>query len=240
MASRPQPVHPLRRLLARVDPVLLLVVVIFVALGCWIAAPGAIGAGETTSASTLLNLKVPITTAVLPGWTPGDTSIVMPNLSIPSETKDATSAGWVMSTNWENGYEVRIRSTTDPAMKGANAVDGRGTTDTFADFSTGTACPCEWTGSGFSKGVFGYSASISASSGDPALDTTQWGTPANRRWRGLDDASYRVYSTPGGEGQYRMTLYFRSMIPQGATQAAGSYRTTAIVSVHPLFAAPTV
>lgn len=222
--------------IVRVDPILAIIIVALCAVGGWIAAPMAAGAGETTSANALIDLKVPVTTAVLPGWQPGNTSVTMPSLSIPGEAKDAQSAGWVMSTNWENGYEVRIRSTTSPAMRGANAVDGRGASDSMQDFSTSTACPCPWSGSGYSKAVFGYSASVVASSGPPAQDTSQWGNTTNRRWRGLDDASYRLYSTPGGEGQYRMTLYFRSMIPDGATQSTGSYRTTAIVSVHPIFA----
>jgi hypothetical protein len=137
-----------------------------------------------------------------------------------------------MSTNWANGYEVRIRATTDPALRGANAVDGTGARSTFEDYKT-TNCPCGWSGSGYAKGIFGYSVSVD-SAGPTALDTSKWGSDSARKWRGFTTNSYRAYSTAGGTGEYTMDIHFRSMIPEGGTQLEGSYRAGIVVSAHPL------
>jgi hypothetical protein len=138
-----------------------------------------------------------------------------------------------MSTNWVNGYEVRIRATSDPALRGNNSVDGKGARAAFADFTTG-ACPCPWDVDRFQQGVFGYSVSVASSTGSPVLDADKWGTSQARRWRGFTRTAYPAYSTAGGSGQYTMSVHLRSMIPEGATQLEGSYRASMVVSAHPL------
>ncbi len=200
----------------------------------WTMAPLATGAIAPVSSDTRIQLNVPVATSVTPGWTSGDTNVRIPNLSIPGEPHDVTSAGWKLSSNWAKGYEVRIRATTDPAMRGSNAVDGAGARSSFADYTTGS-CPCAWSGKGFDRGIFGYSVKVAASGGGTALDTDKWsGAGGTRKWRGFSRDSYRAYATSGGTGSYSMSIMLRSMIPDGATQVEGSYRAGLVVSAHPL------
>ncbi len=222
-----------RRWRDRIDPWLTAVAIVLAAIATWLAAPLATGAIPDVSSDTTIQVTVPIATSVTPGWTSGDTSVRLPNASVPGEPSDVTSPGWKLSTNWAKGYEVRIRATTDPALRGANSVDGAGARSSFADFTTG-GCPCTWTGSGFTRGVFGYSVSVAATNGAPVLDADKWGTSGSRKWRGFSRSSYRAYSTAGGEAQYTMSIHLRSMIPVGQTQLAGSYRAVMVVSAHPL------
>jgi hypothetical protein len=204
------------------------------AVAMWTMAPLATSAViPPVTSDARIEVTVPVATSVTPGWTSGDTSVRLPDLSIPGEAKDVSSPGWKMSTNWTNGYEVRIRSTTDPALRGANAVDGKGARSSFDDFKTAASCPCPWSGGGFEKAIFGSSVSVD-SSGPAALDTAKWGTTNARKWRGFSTTSYRAYSTAGGTGEYTMSIHLRSMIPTGGTQLEGSYRAGVVVSAHPL------
>jgi hypothetical protein len=217
----------------RFDPWLCGALALLAAVALWTMAPLATGASiAPVQSDTRIEVEVPIATSVTPGWTTGDSSVRLPDLSIPGQTRDVSSDGWKMSTNWTNGYEVRIRATTDPALRGANAVDGKGARSSFDDYKT-TNCPCGWSGSGFTKGIFGYSVSVD-STGPAALDTAKWGTDTARKWRGFSTDSYRAYSTAGGTGEYTMSIHLRSMIPDGGTQLEGSYRAGIVVSAHPL------
>ena len=219
----------------RFDPVLLGALALLAAVALWTMAPLATSAViPSVTSDTRIEVEVPVATSVTPGWTSGDTSVRLPDLSIPGESKDVTSPGWKMSTNWTNGYEVRIRATTDPALRGANAVDNKGARSSFEDYKTTATCPCAWSGSGYTKGIFGYSASV-ASEGPAALDTTKWGTSTARKWRGFTTTGFPVYSTSGGTGEYTMSIHLRSMIPEGGTQLEGSYRARVVVSAHPIF-----
>lgn len=222
--------RPLRE---RIDPWFLALSAIVVAVVAWTTAPLATGAIAPVQSDLRIELEVPIATSVTPGWTSGDRDVSLPDLSIPGEARDVTSAGWKMSTNWVNGYEVRIRATTDPALRGANSVDGQGARSSFADFTT-KDCPCTWSTKGFERGVFGYSASVTSTTGATVLDADKWGSSANRKWRGFTRNSYPVYSTAGGTGQYAMSIHLRSMIPDGETQLEGSYRAGFVLSAHPL------
>jgi hypothetical protein len=205
---------------------------LLVGVAAWTMAPFAIGALAPASSSARIELEVPVSTSVTPGWQTGDAQVRLPNATLPGETRDVTSAGWRMSTNWSNGYEVRVRSTTDPALRGVNSVDGLGAKASYKDYKT-TNCPCGWSGSGYDQGIFGYSISV-ASAGPEALDTAKWGTSTSRKWRGFSKDSYRAYSTPGGTGDYTMSVHLRSMIPEGAAVVQGSYRAGFVVSAHPL------
>lgn len=218
----------------RLDPWLVGALAILAAAIAWTAAPLATGAIAPVTSDTRIELTVPVATSVTPGWASGDDNVRLPNLTIPGEPRDVKSTGWSMSTTWTNGYEVRIRSTSNPALRGSNSVDGNGARSSFADFTTGTDCPCPWSGKGFERGVFGYSVSVASSTGAPVLDADKWGTNRARKWRGFSRSSYRAYSTAGGTGQYTMSIHLRSMIPDGATQLAGSYRAGLVVSAHPL------
>jgi hypothetical protein len=186
------------------------------------------------SSGARVNLDVPVTLSMTPGWKTGDTSVRLEDLTTPGVTVDASSAGWRLTTNYPNGYEVRIRSTSDPALRGTNAVDGNAAPDSFADFSTAAACPCPWKNDTAKKGVFGYSVAVSNTDGAPASDSSRWGTSAARKWRGFSKESYRAYSTVGGAGTYNMTLLLRSEVPSDAVQVEGSYRASVVVSTHPL------
>jgi hypothetical protein len=185
------------------------------------------------TSDTRIELTVPTSTSVVPGWQSGDTAVRLPDLSFPGEPRDATSSGWRMTTNWVNGYEVRMRSTTSPALRGRNAIDGEGNRSSFADFRT-TGCPCPWDVSSFDRGVFGYAVSVRTRSGAAATGVAAWGTSSQRRWRGFSRSGHRAYATPGGAGLYDMSLHLRAMIPDGAVQEAGSYRAGIVISVHPL------
>lgn len=231
VAATAQPSIHARR---RFDPVLVVVLMIAVGIAAWSMAPLASGAIAPVTSDTRIEVEVPIATAVTPGWQTGEADVRIPNLSMPGEPRDVSSDGWKMSTNWVNGYEVRIRATTDPALRGLNAVDGGGAKSSFEDFKTSADCPCPWTGNGYTRGVFGYSIKVTSNSGTAALDTAKWGTPTARKWRGFAPSSYRAYSTAGGTGQYTMSVLLRSMIPEGATQLEGSYRAGIVVSAHPL------
>lgn len=203
-------------------------------MALWIGAPLATAVVAPRESGTRIELNVPIVTSVTPGWQSGDGSVRLPNLAVPGEPQDATSNGWRMTTNWVKGYEIRLRATTSPALRGRNAVDGKGAQDSFADFSTSAECPCPWSGKGYERGIFGYSVSV-ASTGPAAFDAEKWGSPRARRWRGFTRQSYRAYATPGGAGTYTMSLHFRTMIPEGAAQREGSYRASIIASAHPIF-----
>ncbi|MBC7460808.1 MAG: hypothetical protein H7287_05555 [Thermoleophilia bacterium] len=218
----------------RIDPVLTSALLILVGVSVWIGAPIASGTSIAPAAGNLiLRLDVPVATSVTPGLTAGDTSVRLPKLNLPGDPQDATSMGWKLSTNWANGYEVRIRSTSSPALRGVNAVDGSGAPDAFADFSTESECPCPWSTTGSTKGVFGYSASVNGN-GAMVVGASKWGTAATRKWRGLNKNSYQLFSTTGGANQYELALVFRSEIPLTAPQAAGSYRASFVISVSPL------
>ncbi|MCW2949127.1 MAG: hypothetical protein JWN41_140 [Thermoleophilia bacterium] len=205
---------------------------VLAAVASWIGAPISTGAITPVNNKLAVHLDVPVQMSVTPGLTAGDTSVRLPMLTLPGDPQDVTSGGWKLSTNWVNGYEVRIRSTSDPAMRGQNAVDGSAAQDSFADFSTANACPCAWSTENATKGTFGYSAAISGGDGTLA-NAAQWGAPGARKWRGLDRASYQLFATTGGTNQYPFSLLFRSQIPMTATQTAGSYRASFIVAVAP-------
>lgn len=211
-----------------------MVAVVLCAVMAWIAAPLATGAAAPVSSDTRVEVEVPVATSVTPGWQAGQTAVRLPNLSIPGDAQDVTSDGWRLSANWTNGYEVRVASTTSPALRGRNSVDGFGADDSFADFSTGEACPCPWSGLGAKKGLFGYSVSVESSNGPVADDTAKWGDARSKKWRGFTKSSYRAFSTQGGTGDYTMALHLRTMIPDGAVQREGSYRAGLVLSVHPL------
>lgn len=222
-----------RSVLRRVDPWLAAVLTLLAAAATWTAAPLASGALGPLTSDTRIELEVPITTSVTPGWEVGDASVRLPNITMPGEARDVTSRGWKMSTNWVNGYEVRVRATTNPALRGLNAVDGNGAKASFEDYRT-TACPCPWSDADYSRGIFGYSVSVASSGGAAALGTAKWGTASARKWRGFTTGPYRAYSTAGGTGDYTMSLHLRSMIPDTGVQPEGSYRAGIVVSAHPL------
>lgn len=214
------------------DPVVVAVVCVLGLLIAWICVPFAQGAQSKTTDTQLL-LGVDTVVAVAPNVSKGESRVQLSDLSIPGQQRDASSAGWRVVTNYPTGYRVKIRSTTSPAMQGSNAADGNGADDAFADF-TRSGCPCPWTTSGFDKGVFGYSASVTTSSGSAALDTGKWGTSSSRKWRGFDDTAYSLFETPGGAGAYQMTLYLRTALPESSAQTAGSYRAVLVLSVEPV------
>jgi hypothetical protein len=215
----------------RLDPWLAGAITLLVAVATWTMAPLAAGALGPITSDTRIEVEVPVSTSVTPGWTTGS-DVRLPPASVTGIARDASSTGWKMATNWANGYEVRIRATSEPALRGQNAVDGAGARASFADYKT-LNCPCAWSGSGYDKGIFGYSVSV-ASTGAAPLDTAKWGTSAARKWRGFDTASYPAYSTAGGTGEYTMSIHLRSMIPDGGVQLEGSYRAGIVVSAHPL------
>lgn len=219
----------------RIDPVVLVATLVLTAAVGWCCLPLATGAGPApVNSGARVDLEVPVTTSVTPGWQSGDTSVRIPDLVVPGKPNDASSSGWRITTNWPNGYEVRIRSTSDPALRGSNSIDGTAARDSFSDFSTAAACPCPWSTGAAKKGVFGYSVSVSTSNGASAKDEERWGTNQGRKWRGFARGSYRAFSTPGGAGTYLMTLHMRSEIPDGTAQVEGSYRASVVVSTHPL------
>ena len=226
--ARPRP----RRLTDRIDPWLLGALALLAAVAVWTMAPLAGGAIAPAQTDTRIEVDVPVATSVTPGWTTGR-DVRLDTLSLPGVASDVTSTGWGMTTNWVNGYEVRIRATTDPALRGPNSVDGKGARASFADFTTAD-CPCPWKVDEFKQGVFGYSVSVTSSTGASVLDADKWGTDRARKWRGFTRSGYRAYSTAGGAGQYTMSVHLRSMIPEGTTQLAGSYRASMVVSAHPL------
>lgn len=218
---------------ARIDPVLLLVALVVMGVIAWAALPLADGVSASKDTRVQVTVDNAITIAPPPPTSPLPTtgngaSVRLPDLIAAGQTADVTSNGWTLGSNWDAGYEVFIRATSNPALRGQAAVDGDGSRDSFQNFTAG-ACPCRWTTTGFTKGVFGYSASVGASAGSPT-DTAQWGTSSNRKYRGLTTQDYRLYAS-GGRGTFDLSLLFRSQIPPGLTQAAGSYRATATLSV---------
>lgn len=218
---------------ARSDPWFAATCAVLLTLVAWTCAPLATGALAPVSSSQRIELTVPVSAMVTPGWSQGDTSVRLADLSSPGQVRDTTSAGWKMSSNWSTGYEVRVRSTTSPALRGQNAVDGAGASDSFLDF-TKESCPCPWNADGFKRGVFGYSVSVATTSGAAPIGAEQWGTSSAREYRGFSRTSYRAYSTAGSPSEHAITMHLRSEIPQGAVQREGSYRGTMVLSVHPL------
>lgn len=213
------------------DPFVAAAILVFVALFIWCAAPLATGA--TGSATTNLGFEIKSSLAVAPALTQGDKLVRLGDLTAPGQQKDAVSNGWMVSTNWSGGYQVLIRSTTDPALRGRNAIDGQGAADSFQNYQTGSACPCPWDLGGFSKGVFGYSATVTTQSGPAAVGTSKWGTSGVRKWRGFNDTDYQLYETTGGVGAYGLSLSLRSALPPGKVQTAGSYRATLYLTIRP-------
>ncbi len=225
--TRPRP------LWQRIDPWLLAALAVLAAVAAWTMAPLAGGAIPSKQSDTRIEVDVPVATSVTPGWTTGNANVRLGNISLPGEQRDVTSTGWKMSTNWTKGYEVRIRATSSPAMRGANSVDGQGARSSFADYTT-SGCPCPWKVDSFKQGVFGYSVSVASKTGSTVLDADKWGRPQARKWRGFSRSFYRAYSTEGGTGEYTMSVHLRSQIPENGTQLAGSYRASMVVSAHPL------
>ncbi len=213
------------------DPVMIGAVALLALLIAWATLPRAY-AVQSASTDTTLLLGVDTVVAVAPTVSKGDVDVQLSDLTIPGQERNAESAGWRLATNYPTGYQVKVRSTTNPAMRGANATDGAGADDEFLDFTT-SGCPCIWTTSGFSKGVFGYSAKVTTSSGGAALDTSKWGTASSRKWRGFDDTAYSLFTTPGGAGAYQLVLYLRTALPEDSAQTAGSYRANLVLSVEP-------
>lgn len=220
----------LRSRLRTIDVVPVLVGVLFVGIVLWHVAPEA--QGTDASSSARVDLGVDTVLAVAPTLTKGDRTVRLSDITLPGQQRNASSDGWQIATNYPSGYEVKIRSTTDPALSGRNAVDGDGARESFQDFRT-SGCPCTWSTSGFSRGVFGYSADVSTASGSAALDTSKWGSSGSRKWRGFDDSAYSIFETPGGDGTYALSLHFRTALPDGTTQPAGSYRANVVLSVAP-------
>jgi hypothetical protein len=213
------------------DPVVILIVACMALLAAWASMPSAFAVSTSSDARLLLGADTVV--AVAPAVTKGTRAVQLADLTIPGEQRDADSEGWRVTTNFPTGYDIKLRATSDPALRGINAVDGAGADDDFQDFST-AGCPCPWTTDGFSKGVFGYSASVNTSSGNAALDTSKWGASGAKKWRGFDDTAYSIFRTPGGAGSYQMTLHLRTALPPESNQAAGSYRTTLVLMVEPL------
>ncbi|MCW2926770.1 MAG: hypothetical protein JWM86_738 [Thermoleophilia bacterium] len=216
----------------RFDPLLAGGVLVLAAIAIWIMSPMATGATGPLTSDTRIEVEVPVSTSVTPGWQAGDTNVRLPNAWLPGQSRDITSDGWRMTTNWANGYEVKIRSTTDPALRGSNSVDGKGAKSSFLDYRA-SGCPCPWNDAGYEKGIFGYSVSVESNATAP-LEADKWGTSRAREWRGFTRTPYPVYSTAGGAGQYTMALHLRAMIPSGGTQVEGSYRANFVLSAHPL------
>lgn len=212
------------------DPVLLVAVAALVLLGAWAAAPLAQGVSE--SSDTVINLNIPNSTSIVPGFTAGDSLVSLPVQTAPGEAKDATSSGWALSTNWANGYQVTLRASSDPALHGRNAGDTAAPRAYFEDFKT-SGCPCPWSATG-DRGVFGYSVDVGTTTGTTA-DASKWGSGTSRKWRGFETSPYELFQTPGGPGQYTMSLQLRTQIPDSATQPAGAYRANLVLSVVPLF-----
>lgn len=216
----------------RFDPVLAVGIAVLAAIALWVMAPLATGAPGPVTSDTRIEVEVPVATSVTPGWQAGDTAVKLPTAWLPGQIRDISSDGWRMTTNWANGYEVRVRATTDPALKGSNSVDGKGAKASFQDYKA-SGCPCPWSGAGYERGIFGYSVEVASNAAAP-LDTAKWGTPRARAWRGFTRTPYPLYSTAGGQGQYTMNILLRAMIPTGATQVEGSYRAGFVLSAHPL------
>lgn len=217
-----------RESVRRIDPLLAAALVVLAGLVVHTVSPMAFGVTKTSD--TQIQFDVEQSIAMAPGLTKGDTSVKMPDIVVPGQVMDAESDGWQISSNWALGYDVMIRSATDPALKGSNATDGDGSSDYFKDYTLG-GCPCSWDTSSFTKGVFGYSAYVTATSGTPQ-DTAKWGTSSSHKWRGFDDTPYTLFET-GGMGAFDLVLYFRSTIPEDASQKAGSYRANVYLQIAP-------
>ena len=219
-----------RALDATGDPWLVVALLAFAAVCAWCAAPWATGA--TGAKTTNVGFEIKSSIAVAPALTRGDRSVRLEDLTGPGQQKDAASHGWVMTTNWSGGYQVLIRSTTRPALQGHNAIDGSGADAAFQDYTMSTA-PVPWDVSGFSRGVFGYSATVTTRSGPAAVGGARWSTSGVRKWRGLSDSDYLLYETSGGVGSYGLDLHLRTALPPGAVQSAGSYRATLYLTIRP-------
>lgn len=176
---------------------------------------------------TRVDLDVLPAIAWAPGLTKGATRLTMPQLRNAGQQVTVGSTGWHISSTWPYGYDVLISSTSDPAMAGRNATDGDGSPSAFRNFTIG-GCPCPWDIRSFTQGVFGYS--VNGTNG--LVDAATWGSPSNRKWRGLTKGKYRIGRT-GGVGEFGMDLHFRSGISNDGTQEAGSYRANVIVSISP-------
>lgn len=219
-----------------IDLPLALAIIIIAGTLLWSLAPGAGAVSQSGDVS--LSVSTDRSIAVVPSFTrPGSSaSIRLDDLTMPGQRRDASSAGWTLSSNWVLGYTVKIRSATDPAMRGANAIDGKGANDSMKDFYvTGQQCPCSWTTNGVTKAVFGYSAAVDG----PSVGATasKWGTgnstSTTRKWRGFRTDDYTLFSTSGGSGSTSVSIMLRSELPEAASQLNGSYRARIELSVRP-------
>jgi hypothetical protein len=226
--ERPEP-----RFFDHVDPWILAIALIVVGAVAWTMLPRAMAA--SASSDTRINLTIPATVAVVPGLTRGARTVAMPDLTVPGVAKTGTSDGWKVSTNWIKGYEVQLSAVTSPAMQGKNAVTGDGAKGKFSDY-TASGCPCAWNADASNsggRGVFGYTVETDTDSVSAATGVSKWGTTTSRKWRGLTQDGYELFTTPGGTGQYSFALKFRSEIPAGAVQPFGNYRANTIMSIVP-------
>ena len=165
--------------------------------------------------------------AVAPSLRRGQVMTEMPIIRRPGQVRTTESAGWRVTSTWTPGYDMFLRASSNPALRGSNARDGRSAPSTFANHRV-NGCPCPWSVSGADRGVFGYTMTGSAS----FVDRNTWGTSSNRRWRGMTTTPYRVAGA-GSPGSWDFSLLFRSELPPGLTQPAGSYRANMVLSFVP-------
>ncbi|MEO6866698.1 MAG: hypothetical protein ABI200_01615, partial [Gaiellales bacterium] len=97
-----------------IDPVLVGAIALLIIIAIWTMAPLATSAYDQATSDTRIQVTVPTSTSVTPGWQTGS-SVTLPDLSFPGEPQDVASSNWKMTTNYANGYEVRIRASTNPA-----------------------------------------------------------------------------------------------------------------------------
>lgn len=210
----------------RFDPVIVAAIALIMAVVGWSALPDAAALDDSKDLG--IELSVDPGVAVVPAFTtPGSTALELDDITVPGQIEDATSTGWSLTNNsWFPGYAVTMRSVSDPALRGKNAVDGNGVSDSFNDFSTGAGCPCSWDVSTSTKGVFGFSVTGSSN----FVNSSSWGTAGALKYRGFTTNDFTIASQTG-LGAYSWTLYVRSELPEKALQQAGSYRAKLIMSI---------
>lgn len=219
----------LERTKPQLDPVIAAAIIVILAIVGWSALPDAWAVSD--NANTDISLTVDPGVAVVPAFTSGSTALKLADITIPGQQSNASSTGWALTNNsWFPGYAVSVKSVSSPALRGKNAVDGKGVSDSFTDFTVG-GCPCTWSTSGIKKGLFGYSVSGSANFVD-ASSTSGWGPTTALRYRGFTTSDYTV-ATQTGLGAFSWALYVRSELPSEALQQAGSYRAKIIMSIGP-------